>query len=651
MQQQGASLSFEVHEDGSFDIVGGSLRLSRCYPAIDTIPVRAVSLSVSRRGDATEIRYGLEHGMVELELLAAADSLVVRSRLTGVSNAPWSVQPCVGQVVGAASYFTQGLGFSGPSGFVRLDDKRPSSFDSYLASGVRAGDGSVLCFVATDHRNYLQKTTFFDRQGRRGLTSRHLERQSVFAEIGFSTENVPLESGELVLPDLHFRGGDDAFSTLADMARDIAGEMNARTHRSPRFHYCSWYYRGPYFNRQDLDGLLDGLRKTEPRVPIQSVQIDDGYCHTYGDWLIPNERWPGGMEAAFGAIREAGFLPGVWVGPFMVGNRSELYRDHPDWVVRDHDGRPIPEWKRFDGTHHDQEVYALDASHPDAFEYLRTVFRTMRQWGATFFKTDFMDWGLKDTAKVRRHDTRRTSVQVFRDVLQMIRDQIGEESYWLACISPYAPFVGFADGMRIANDVGSTWSEGGIGNMLHESETDQYFNNVLWQNDPDALYLRHFHIGHDDAAIRALAYWHGILGGSINTSDSFHLLRPDRLALWRFLRPQKTRWTARVPYWGSDRKYKVAVRDYPDLGSSAALILNPTREPMTVRVPVSDLIGSEAAHAFEWSPEGATPAGRMNQIIVELAPHEGKLFYLSPEGSPPPIGLTLGGAREETSIH
>ena len=106
-----------------------------------------------------------------------------------------------------------------------------------------------------------------------------------------------------------------------------------------------------------------------------------------------------------------------------------------------------------------------------------------------------------------RHDLTRTSVEAFRSVLQMIREEIGEDSYWLACIAPYAPCLGLADGMRVSNDAGPSWSEGSQGNMIEETLASQYFNNVFWQNDPDCVVLRdeRTHLAaHEVAGARAL---------------------------------------------------------------------------------------------------------------------------------------------------
>lgn len=125
--------------------------------------------------------------------------------------------------------------------------------------------------------------------------------------------------------------------------------------------------------------------------------------------------------------------------------------------------------------------------------YLETVFRTLRDWGFTFFKTDFMLWSIHDSSTVRRHTPGLTSVELMRRVLRVIRGAIGEDSYLLGCIAPFLPFLGYADGMRIAGDGGARWAEPyGPINLLWELPCDNYFNHVFWQNGPDAMLLRDF---------------------------------------------------------------------------------------------------------------------------------------------------------------
>ena len=77
----------------------------------------------------------------------------------------------------------------------------------------------------------------------------------------------------------------------------------------------------------------------------------------------------------------------------------------------------------------------------------------------------------------------------------MIREAIGEDSYWLGCIAPFLPFVGYADGMRIGGDVGSSWDgEFGPRNMMRCLTGNNYTNHRYYQTDPDAVMLRDFQI-------------------------------------------------------------------------------------------------------------------------------------------------------------
>jgi hypothetical protein len=641
-------LRWNLTEDGAFDLCAGTLALRRAFPAFDGVAIHPLRVEARRAGDRLEARYRLADGTVILRFGFDEDGAVLASELAGFRRAPNRVDVAGGALVeGAARFFRQGLGFGGPSGFVALDAPPPPwSFESYVVTALEAADGAALALGALDHRRFLQKCSLYDRVTRWGLVNRHTVDDRRFLDAGFATEAIPA-GGRLRLPDFHLVRRPRAWDALHRMAVRIGLEMKARAGVPPSGHWCSWYRHYHYLTQEDVEELVRGFRGVVPPPLCRTMQIDDGYCPHRGDWLEPTHKFPGGLKPAFDAIRAGGYRAGIWIGPFQVGCRSRLYREHPDWVLRDGAGRPIAEWRHYEaprpGGFRDEENYALDISHPDAVAYLRRVFRTMREWGAAFFKTDFMDWGLKDSTLVRRARPGKTGVEWYRECLAAIREEIGEDSFWLACIAPFGPFIGFADAARIGNDVGSKWSEGSTGNMIQESVAGQYFNNVWWQNDPDVLYLRDHahHLSPDE--IRSLALWDGILGGVVNTSDTFHELPPDRLALWRFVAPGPVSWTARMPYWGREGRVRVAVRDFANAPGLAVVVLNPTAHDTTERLDLADVAGRKEMFAFEWSPAGAAPLGRRSFLLPELRPHASALYYLDETGAPPPAGLTLGG--------
>lgn len=638
---------WKLHDDGSFDLVCGNLSLSNCYPAIDGHSIFAKSVSVKTSKTGGTIKYQMEKGRLILTFGYDEDSAVLGAALEGLNQAPhWIFPVAQAQIRGADRFYKQGIGFAGPSGImkikppvIRRESPTPDeawSFDSYLTSGFISPDNVTLAIGAYEHSNYLQRSTFYNRQYRCGLIDRWLDSDTWYYEAGFATENINVPAFVLKLPDLHFLSGLEPFDTFNQLAKNIAKACHARTDKPTSYHWCSWYDTEKNFSIDKLDEFLTGLKSIQPPIPIMAVQIDD-YC-TYGDWLGENDQWPKGLKPAFEKIRQAGFRPGIWIGPFMVDSRSKLFKEHPDWVLHDLQGRPYIEWKR-----ENYNVYALDSSHPEAFEYLRTVFKTLRSWGATYYKTDFMDWGLKDSTKFKRATPGKTSVQYFVDVVDMIRREIGDDSFWLGCISPYPPMIGRVDAVRVGNDVGYAWNPGGAGNMFAESLADQYFNNVLWQNDPDVLYVRKYNCQLTEDEIYSIALWNGILGGIVNTSDMFHKVPPDRLKLLRFVQPTKEHQTASLPFWSNPRNVLVAVRSYSERNAWSVLFVNPGEKPVAEKFLISELIKHNKAFCFEWLPGKSKAVGSKSALEIELKPHACALFYLSQGDTPPSTDMAISG--------
>lgn len=340
---------------------------------------------------------------------------------------------------------------------------------------------------------------------------------------------------------------------LEQAAAEIGKNMNARLCMPPAYHWGSWYYCYHNFDMAQMREYLAGLKQFKPQIPIRYFQIDAGSFASAGDWLIMNERFQEGLETVFREIREAGCQPGIWLGPFMVGNRSRLYQEHPDWILYDCDGFPLRPWITDNEPkpwgYQDEEYYVLDTSHPDAMEYLRNIFATLRRWGAVMFKTDFMMWGLQDSSRVRRYTPGKTSVEYFRDFLQVVREAIGEESYWQGCTAPFLPFVGYADGMRIGGGIGSSW-DGDFGpqNLLRCLTENNYANHNYYQTDPDSVMLRDFHIRLDEREIHSLALLAAVSGSCIYTSDPLHLLAEERRELFRFIQPDESRRKPSLPF-------------------------------------------------------------------------------------------------------
>ncbi|SCW63828.1 alpha-galactosidase [Ruminococcaceae bacterium YRB3002] len=94
-----------------------------------------------------------------------------------------------------------------------------------------------------------------------------------------------------------------------------------------------------YFNITE-SGLLK-LARQAVKIGIELFVMDDGWfgarnddTSSLGDWYANKKKLPGGVEGLCRKIRALGMDFGIWVEPEMVNENSELYRAHPDWVIR-----------------------------------------------------------------------------------------------------------------------------------------------------------------------------------------------------------------------------------------------------------------------------------------------------------------------------
>ena len=74
---------------------------------------------------------------------------------------------------------------------------------------------------------------------------------------------------------------------------------------------------------------------------VELFVLDDGWFgqrngeHTgLGDWFVNSEKLPDGITGLSEKIEELGMMFGLWFEPEMVNMDSDLYREHPDWIIQ-----------------------------------------------------------------------------------------------------------------------------------------------------------------------------------------------------------------------------------------------------------------------------------------------------------------------------
>ncbi|WP_079912901.1 glycoside hydrolase family 36 protein [Paenibacillus sp. 32352] len=282
--------------------------------------------------------------------------------------------------------------------------------------------------------------------------------------------------------------GTDRETLLEQFGRELeANHPRLETPGAPNG-WCSWYCFGPQVTEQNIFDNLQAISEQAPQ--LKYIQIDDGYQAYMGDWLVPGKSFSD-MEKLCKQIKAEGFEPAIWVAPFIAQQESALFQKHPDWFIQDEDGQPLASNKiSFGGWRHGP-WYMLDGTHPEAREYLRHVFRTMREeWGCHYFKLDANMWGALPGG--RRYIPEATKVEAYRMGMEAVLEGAGHDSFLLGCNAPMWPSLGTVHGMRVTGDIARKWPVFAL--LAAEGFSRNWQHNRLWVNDPDCLVLENRNI-------------------------------------------------------------------------------------------------------------------------------------------------------------
>lgn len=373
--------------------------------------------------------------------------------------------------------------------------------------------------------------------------------------------------------------------------------------------WCSWYCFGP---RVTAEKIVENLQVMRAQIPeLRFVQIDDGYQRWMGDWLETGEAFGGGVQDVLRTIRDAGLEPAIWVAPFVASPQSSLFREHPDWFVRDEDGQPLRSDQVTFGGWRMGPWYMLDGTHPDAQAYLEDVFRTMReQWGCTYFKLDANVWGALPFG--RRHDPQATSVEAYRRGMAAIRRGAGD-AFILGCNHPIWPSLGEIHGSRSSADISRRWDRfvsTGRQNLMRNWQ-----NNRLWWNDPDCLVLSGLLTPDEYMFHKSLLY---ATGGMILSGDDLTRLSPTQITV---LRTMASRPGVAATFGSHDlRAGKIVESD-----RTIYVLLNWSDQPVRQEIELS-----EPCRVTDfWS--GDDLGVQADRIVVDrMAPHSGRLLIAEP---------------------
>lgn len=300
-----------------------------------------------------------------------------------------------------------------------------------------------------------------------------------------------------------------------------------KSEAKPMCGYTSWYNHYQNISEEIILKDLEGMTSLPTKIDI--FQIDDGYETAIGDWLSYDKtKFPKGMKFVCDLIHEKNMLAGIWLSPFICETKSEIFKNHKDWIRKDSEGNLVKLGSNWSG------FYALDLYNPEVVAYLKKVFDTvLKDWGFDMVKLDFLYAADRVATKEK---TRGTQMW---EGMELLRGLVGEKLI-LGCGVPLAPAFGKVDFCRVGCDVGLDWDDKPIMRIMHRERIStknticdsiyrRGLNGRAFLNDPDVFLLRDNNIKLTEKEKNQLATVNGLFGSLWFTSDNCNLYTAEKI--------------------------------------------------------------------------------------------------------------------------
>ncbi len=304
--------------------------------------------------------------------------------------------------------------------------------------------------------------------------------------------------------------------------------------------YESWYNHYTRIDAgiigRDLEGigandnLMNAfyLRRGKPTI----FQIDDGWERSVGEWVADGVKFPEGMGVLAREIEERGMVPGLWIAPLLATRGSAIFKEKPEWLLRDRSGRPSPVGFNpgWDGIFH-----CLDISLPEVEDYLAGIFETIvEDWGYRYIKLDFLYAGFIEGERRMPGPAYEHYDRLMKRLCSRVRDSRGRGVAYLGCGAPLEPSLRHFPLMRIGADTKEVWEDGLLKRVVrHQGRPAAYTNlshtigrslldGTVFLNDPDVVFCRTNRMALGETEKELIALVDYLLASQLMFSDDTH---------------------------------------------------------------------------------------------------------------------------------
>ncbi|MDR2901419.1 MAG: alpha-galactosidase [Treponema sp.] len=312
--------------------------------------------------------------------------------------------------------------------------------------------------------------------------------------------------------------------------------------------YASWYNHYNKIDEKIILQDLHSLNTTENLIKLFYIdrkkpvvfQIDDGWENCVGEWEIDRAAFPNGLNPIVKEIDDAGYIPGLWIAPFLVTKKCKVFCEKPEWVLRDKKGKPVvagfnPLW---DGQH-----YCLDLSRGDVLDYLKHIIdRAIDDWGFRYLKLDFLYAGMFKGKFANPASPYEVYDRACKILTKRTQTKDGLPVAYLGCGLPLGASYKYFPLSRIGADTREMWDWNAAKMIGHVGRPSAYINlldtigrsfmdNSVYINDPDVVFLRSKNCTLNAREKELIALVNFLLAGQIMFSDDPINMQDDDVAL------------------------------------------------------------------------------------------------------------------------
>lgn len=404
-----------------------------------------------------------------------------------------------------------------------------------------------------------------------------------------------------------------------------------REFRNPRHltGWSSWYNVYERVTEQDVLSSLQAFKKHS--YPIDVFQIDDGFQAQIGDWLnINTDKFPRGMKPLVNDIKDANFIPGLWLAPYAVGFKSKIVKENPEFLLKHPDGKFVvagPNWGGF---------YAIDIYNPEARVYLQKVFdEVIDKWGVQLLKLDF----LFAAAMIPRLGKSRG--EIMWDAMDLIVELTKKRALLLGSGVTLPSTWGRLEYSRVSSDASPWWDHSvlRVANVRERVATANAIVSTLnrWPmastvfgSDPDVFFIRSNNNQLTKEEKHSLLIINMVFGQLVLMSDNVDLYDKNEHKLYSSIFPKPKAQVKELKSIGND----VYQATYTCNGREYLFVTNLSPVPFTAKLPL--LEDSAHGHYFERSNvliSGSRVDWLAPQSQVFLKAHETRAFMKIKEHS------------------